>query len=236
MAAELTYYKNLTTVNGAPSSQMKWVCDVAEWTSVRDSLVRTYDAWGASSLDQMLKCARVDVHFLHDDVYSPKVELSCEFEPGYKVDARQPGLPFRRRYEICGDTVTISGAGATWASDGKAVGDTAKCLPTKRIVQRRTVLFGTRATFNAASYEQYEGLVNSDTFDGCSPGTQLFVSASGAERLIDDGAVVWDVELHCLKQVTGWNNFYRESTGDFEPLLINGAPPFSSISMSPLLT
>jgi hypothetical protein len=141
----------------------------------------------------------------------------------------------RIRYESASEYVTISGK-ATWATDNEPIAENKNILPLLQIPQTRVVVYGRKSSFSMGTYNTYEGKVNSAAWEGAAAETVLFESYTASQKYLGDGSTVWDIELVLLYKPSGWNNFYRESTGQFEAFEINSSDPYTGTSYSGLLS
>jgi len=91
------------------------------------------------------------------------------------------------------------------------------------------VLYGTLSSIDLSTYDDYYDKVNSDVegegttkFLGAEPGHVLFRSASASPRVIydeeGDPKSVVDVELRLTYRTRSWNEFYNETTGEWEEI------------------
>ncbi|HUX15525.1 MAG TPA: hypothetical protein VMW52_03580, partial [Phycisphaerae bacterium] len=103
-----------------------------------------------------------------------------------------------------------------WASGEEILNDSVLPLCAQGVL--RLVLFGTRSSVDASTWESYEDKVNSDTFLGRTAGKCIFKGASFSPRVLEDGTETNDIELHIETRNRSWNQFYNETTGEWEEI------------------
>lgn len=82
------------------------------------------------------------------------------------------------------------------------------------------------------------GTVNAAAFEGAAIGTVRFDGASTQRRLTTAGEENWDITYKFVYRPSGWNSFFRPSSGTFAPVvsIAGGNPPYPSGDFDQLFT
>jgi hypothetical protein len=219
MALKCMSYKDTTRVGSDPTSRYVFHCPWADRFSNRNTLIRSIDA-----NNTILKCESVEIAILQDDGFAGYAKLTADFAPAVRVDWTEADLPFKWRWEVAGEAITVSGA-YHWSSDSEPLVNR-HVLPVRQWPLAKIVLFGTRSNWNLsnmASYVDKPRVNNTTEFLGAAAETVYVHSSSATPRPYEDGTAVFDVQISLLWKPSGWNKFYREDTGAMDTLLLDGA-------------
>ena len=212
MALQMKSYENHSSLLGDSRSTAVFQCEKSEWLAMRDFLLGAVDG-----NNPQLKCQSVRMRSLGSDIFCGMAELTCEFAPTAKVEALKPDMPMRFRAEISSGAIVVTDDKRKeqiykWEEATPERDVPVSITSTMPVTTWKAVLSGARSVANLSMYDQYADTVNSDTFLGAAPETVRFVSASFNPRQLEDGTVVFDVEVHLEYRPTGWNRLIDPDT------------------------
>jgi len=213
---EFIEYTRSPTLDGNTRSSAKFLCDAGNMADYEELFFNAIDG-----NDEALRCVGIPQGAFNKDPATGKMEFTVEFIPGWKLEWLTPDLPFQVRYQTGSECVTIGGDAYTWASGAPI--QNALVRPLLIVPVTTIVLFGTRANFDAATFEAWEGTVSSDSILGRSAGKVRFDSASGNPKQLPNGDMVYEVEVTLKARKIEWNKSFNEDTGAWEatnPLLL----------------
>jgi hypothetical protein len=230
MTLTCTKYNNTGAVDGGSKSSFVFTCDWADRFTNKALLLGAIDA-----NDTTLMCNEVTFAYLGNQP-SALAELHCNFIPAWKILTLLPDNPFKVRTSYGAESFTVSGDGWKWASGAPIVNK--NVLPIQTVAVTEVVLFGCRsAEFDLSAYDAYEDQVNSDTFLGAAAETVMFQGATRNPRYDANGNLVYDVEVKLKRRNRSWNEFFNETTGQFEEIKDgSGNKVFASTAFAGLLT
>lgn len=232
MAVETIDYRQDISINGDSSSTIVQVCEADEVAGVIATLQRAVDAYNNS-----LKCHRISLECLTNNWLTGKFQVTAQFCPDLKLDAKTPDAPLKYRFQYHSEAMAIP-TNADWKwQTGSVPVEEGDVQVVKHIAHTEIILYGTRNTVDLSTYDTWQGKVNSDTFLGAAAGYVLFDSASAAPRALDTGAVTNDLEIKLIRRSVPWNQFWNKKTGTWDTLLgPSNAPVYPSAAFAGLLT
>ena len=212
MTVTLKSYRNRKGLSGNSGSTAVFIGDWANRNTDRDTLLTALDA-----NDNTLICTNVEYEPLDGDVFSGKAELTCTFAPPEK--APQTDDAMRIRWEVSGESVTISG-NFTWSGGDPIVN--VNVLPTKQIALIKCIVSGVKSSWSLSTIASLIDHVNNASWQGAAAETILFHGCTVSTRQDEDGDTVYEIEYELLYKPSGWNKFYRESTGTWVEIVKTG--------------
>jgi hypothetical protein len=218
-------------VGGNSSATAKWVCNNANVATNRGGLL-----YAVCAEVLTLSCESIEHEYLNNDASNGKSVLTGHFIPTWKLDALTPDQPFRIRYENASESFTLTGTAWTWASGKDLLNRNIQPLLASGII--RLCLFGTRSSYDAATFDAWADTVSSDgNFLGAGPAQVRFAGSAGDPRQLDNGTLVYDVRVMLEARKHSWNEFYNEDTGEWEALYKRGTtdPMYADAAYAGLL-
>jgi hypothetical protein len=206
-------YKNHKDMKGGSSSTSQIICKWSDRAAVRDSFIA-----GLDPRDSSLKVQSADYEDLDEGVADAnpdkRAKILVQCVPIPVVEASDVNKPWQWRFQTGDMTFTVGGH--VYWEDGTTVDSTnVHVLPVKSFTSGELVLFGSKSTFDLSTYDALKDTVNSDVFVGAPAGTLRYKSVRRSPRYdAKSGAMVSDLEVLLGYLAAGWNQFWREDTGE----------------------
>ena len=233
MSLEMVNHTYSLGVAGDSSTQATFVCDIVGWEAWYAYLIDSTDAISPNMVCKSVRATPLSAGG-KDDWTCGKMQLVADYVPRLSIEALTVDLPLKWRMEVAGQTVTVAG-NLKWLSDGEPFLKRG-ALPVKRFSLVKIVLYGMRSSFDLGDYEELLDHVNSDTFLGAAAGTVLFESAQVAQKMLLEGTIIYQVELHLTYRPFGWNKVWRDYPFQVDELVnMDGSKVYPEAALSPLL-
>lgn len=233
MDLEMTNHTYSMGVAGELSSQVTFVCNLANWKSWHTYLMNSTDAISPNLVCKTIRATPLSVGG-KEDWTCEKMQLVVDYVPRLSIEALTVDLPLKWRLEVAGQTVTVAG-NLKWASDNAPFLKRG-ALPVKRFSLVKIVLYGMRSSFNLSDYRDLIDHVNSDTFLGAAAGTVLFESIQASQKMLLEGNIIYQVEFHLTYRPFGWNKVWRDYPFQVDELVnMDGSKIYPLAALSPLL-
>lgn len=212
---ELTDYKNVTSMEGNPSSIWTMNCLRTDQDYYRAAFIGSVDGF-----DSNLACSKVETKIFSvtptASYAKDRVELIATFIPQWKLDLLQPNRPFRIQRDSQVECMTLAAVngkvGVEWSDGDPVVPGTATAFVKYNVQKIRLV--GCRSSLNSASYDSIVGKVNSDTCDGVAAGYMMCTGWQSKPRVTELGVLTNDIVIEFEKRSVEWNKFYKPNDGD----------------------
>jgi hypothetical protein len=211
-------YENTRDIRGNSNVRASFLCNEADGYAYQSFLLRA-----TSAEFPWLVCVAIRYSYLNRDHGTGKVQLDCEFVPAFKLLSLVPDSPLYQRHEMGSESFTVNSIDKSglivwdWNS-GDPVMNMA-VLPLIIVAVDNITLYGTKTNYLASDYSTWIDHLNSDPFLGFTAGHVACLGVSASHRMLEDGVMTNDIELHLKgRWIATWNSFYNETTGAWEEI------------------